>query len=63
MFHKIIVVCFDNGTWLQESIQVAEPIVNEPDFIKDYMDNYEEVKSSIPMMKLTAPSIIHAFLK
>jgi hypothetical protein len=56
---RTIIICFDNRTWIQETIRVDSLTPPDNIFIENYIKEYEKVKSSIPIMRVIVPSIIH----
>ncbi len=62
---RTILVCFDNGKWIQKNIEYDEyrhDKHGELDhmIISRYIENYKDKKNNHSLLNEVAPSIIHA---
>ena len=53
-----IMVCYDNGKWMSDFIEV-EKGQTQQETIDIYMKQYEQVRSSMEIVSKLVPSIIH----
>jgi len=62
MIKRTILICFDNGKWIQDYIEYDENNLEQNDvLIHRYIDSYIDKKNTHSLLKEVAPSIIYAF--
>ena len=59
MKNRIMLICFDDGTWKQFTVKIDESICSAKNYLEKYIEEYEKTKLDNEVMKLVAPSIMY----